>query len=128
MLITVNWWLNKESELEESTEISEKALGYEDTNKLYWLNLYRQNNRNLQELLDFIMNEDNSSKKKKKRKNMNKKNNETSHKIKNNEKKNTNLIANNSSEIEAADKEIEEFRKKLKENSTHANKVIMYHK
>jgi len=59
---------------------------------------------------------------------MNKKNNETSHKIKNNEKKNTNLIANNSSEIEAADKEIEEFRKKLKENSTHANKVIMYHK
>jgi hypothetical protein len=74
------------------------------------------------------MNEDNCSKKKKKRKNMNKKTNETQHKSKNNEKKNTNLINNNSYEIEAADKEIEEFRKKLKENSTHADKVIMYHK
>ena len=59
---------------------------------------------------------------------MNKKTNETQHKSKNNEKKNTNLINNNSYEIEAADKEIEEFRKKLKENSTHADKVIMYHK
>lgn len=67
--------------------------------------------------------DDDCTKNKKKRKNMNKKSNETQHKHKNNDKKNTNLIHLNNTELETTDKEIEEFRKKLKENSTHANKV-----
>ena len=73
------------------------------------------------------MKDDHNSKKKKKRKNLSKK--KLRNQIKRNnitDKKNLNKTFSNERECELSDVEIEEFRKKLKENSINAKMVISY--
>jgi N-acetylglucosamine kinase-like BadF-type ATPase len=79
-------------------------------------------NLKLQDLVDFINEEDPSSKKKKKLK---KKLNEPQ-KFKNKSKKNVKgkMRSISHSEVDNTDNDIEEFRKKLKQNSRPANSVI----
>ena len=73
-------------------------------------------------ILEYIMKDESTSKKKKQKKNINKKTNFKPNKAAKLIKKTINLFTN---VVDESDKEIEEFRKKLKENSIPAHMVCI---
>lgn len=74
----------------------------------------------MEEILEYIMKDENTQKKKKQKKNLNKNSNFKPNKAAKQIKKTINMFT---TVVDESDKEIEEFRKKLKESSIPAHMV-----